>query len=369
MRRKTFLHAAAVLAIALSATPSLAGVPIESQNLQDLYRAALAEGGSLVVYAGGDTAGQQDGFKAAFEKQFPGVTLQVVVDYSKFHNARLEYQFARNQVKADLVMLQTLQDFPRWKAQGRLLNYKPAGWDAVYSDFKDKDGAFVGVFVDAFSNVVNTKQLTPEQIPTEMRDYLKPALKGRIVTTYPNDDDAVLYWFKLAVDKYGWDFVHQFKAQNGYFVRGTQAPADDVESGKAAATFSTDGMLTPDASAQSRFVLPKSDPFVSWAQRAAILKQAAHPAAAKLYLNWLLDKETQKNVWYMWSSRTDVPAPVGYKPIWQYRNTDVNGFEKFIHQREAVELFRQQITLILGEVKGEPSPGLPGLLPTRALPH
>lgn len=71
----------------------------------------------------------------------------------------------------------------------------------------------------------------------------------------------------------------------------------------------------------------------------------------------------------MWSSRTDVPAPAGYKPIWQYRNTDVNGFEKFMRQREAVELFRQQITLILGEVKGEPSPGLPGLLPTQALPH
>jgi len=49
LSRKTFLHATAVLAIALSATPSLAGVPIESQDLQDLYQAALAEGGSLFV--------------------------------------------------------------------------------------------------------------------------------------------------------------------------------------------------------------------------------------------------------------------------------------------------------------------------------
>lgn len=38
-----------------------------------------------------------------------------------------------------------------------LLNYKPIGWDKVYPAFKDKDGSWTGVFVDAFSNVVNTK--------------------------------------------------------------------------------------------------------------------------------------------------------------------------------------------------------------------
>ena len=44
-------------------------------------------------------------------------------------------------------------------------------------------------------------------------------------------------------------------------VRGTQAPADEVEAGTAAVTFSTDGALSPDASANSRFVLPKTNLF------------------------------------------------------------------------------------------------------------
>lgn len=366
-------HKKSVLIFALACaflTPmAYANTAIDTKNLDQLYQDAINEGGKLVIYAGGDTAGQQDGFKNAFEKRFPKIKANIVVDYSKYHNARIDYQLSKGQVKADLVMLQTLQDFPRWKKQGVLLNYKPAAWQHIYPAFRDKDGAYTGVFVDAFSNVVNTQQLTSTQTPTEMTDYLKPELKGKIVTTYPNDDDAVLFWFKLAVDKYGWDFVEKFKDQNGYFVRGTQAPADDVESGKAAATFSTDGMLTPAQGAQSKFVLPKSDPFVSWAQRAAILKQAKHPAAAKLYLNWLLDKDTQQSVWYMWSARTDVPTPKGYKAIWDYRNTDVNAFEKFMSDRATVEAFRQKITLILGEVRGEPSTGNVGLMPTQALPH
>ncbi|MEQ9880360.1 extracellular solute-binding protein [Pectobacterium aroidearum] len=359
----------AFTALMATAATSYAAVEADKRPINELYQNALREGGIVTVYAGGDTPGQQDGIKQAFEKRFPGMKLNVIVDYSKFHDARIDNQLATNTLVPDVVQLQTLQDYPRWKKEGVLLNYKPIGWDKVYPAFKDKDGSWTGVFVDAFSNVVNTKLIAENAWPTEANDYLRPDLKGSIVLTYPNDDDAVLFWFKQVVDKYGWEYVAKFKEQNPVYVRGTQAPADDVESGKSAATFSTDGALAPDQNANSRFVLPKSDPFVSWAQRAAIFKQAKHPESAKLYLSWLLDKETQSNVWYMWSVRTDVAPPAGYKPIWEYKNTSPQAFADFMSDRAAVESFRAQIGLYLGEVKGEPSPGHLGLHPKEALPH
>ncbi|QKJ02862.1 ABC transporter substrate-binding protein [Yersinia mollaretii ATCC 43969] len=339
----------------------------ETRSLDELYRSALDEGGTVIVYAGGDTSTQQNGIKKAFEDRFPGMKLDVIVDYSKFHDARIDNQLATDSLIPDIAQLQTLQDYPRWKQDGLLLNYKPVGWDKIWPDFRDKDGAWTGVFVDAFSNVVNTTLLAQKDWPREMKDYLRPELKGRIVVTYPNDDDAVLFWFKQAVEHYGWDYVAKFNMQNPIYVRGTQAPADDVESGKAVATFSTDGALVPDAKARSRFILPEHDPFISWAQRAAIFKKAKHPEAAKLYLNWLLDKKTQKEVWYMWSVRTDVTPPEGYKPIWEYKNTSHKAFEAFMNDRAAVERFRTQIGLYLGEVKGEPSPGWLGVHPQHAL--
>lgn len=344
-------------------------VAVETRSLDELHEAALAEGGRLIVYAGGDTAGQQDGIKRAFEERFPGVTLDIVVDYSKFHDARIDNQLATNTLVPDVVQLQTLHDFPRWKAEGVLLPYKPRGWEAIYDAFKDPDGAYTGIFADAFSNVVNTDLIPEKDWPREASDYLRPDLKGKIVVTYPNDDDAVLFWFKQVVDEYGWDYVARFKEQEPIYVRGTQAPADQVEAGTAAATFSTDGALIPSPEAHSRFVLPNKDPFVSWAQQAAIFKGAKNLAAAELYLNWLLDKETQSKVWYMWSVRTDVSAPAGYKPIWEYENSDPTAFGRFMEDREAVERFRTQIGLYLGEVEGEPSPGYPGLHPEKALPH
>ncbi len=344
-------------------------VVTETRSLEELHKAAMVESGRLIVYAGGDTAGQQDGMKKDFEDRFPGMTLDIIVDYSKFHDARIDFQLATGTLVPDVAQLQTLQDFPRWKQEGVLQAYKPAGWDAIYKEFRDDDGYFTGIFVDAFSNVVNSTLIPKSEWPTEAKDYLRPNLKGKIVVTYPTDDDAVLFWFKQVVDKYGWEYVEAFAKQEPMYVRGTQAPADDVESGKAEATFSTDGGLIPWKDTVSRFVLPEKDPFVSWAQQAAIFKEAKHPEAAKLYLNWLLDKDTQSKVWYMWSVRIDVPPPAGYLPIWEYDNGDPTAFGQFMSDRAAVERFRTQIGLFLGEPKGEPSPGHLGLHPEKALSH
>lgn len=369
-RRNALMLTAGASIVAASGACAARETLVEQRGLDVLHKAAIAEGGRVIVYAGGDTPGQQDGIKKAFEGRFPGVTLDVIVDYSKFHEARIDNQIATNTLVPDIIQIQTLQNFPRWKREGVLQPYKPLGWDKVYPPFKDEDGAFTGVFVDAFSNLVNTRLLPDEKMwPREARDYLRPEFKNRIVTTYPTDDDAVLFWFKQVVDKYGWGFVSAFAGQNPIYVRGTQAPSDMVESGQAAVTFSTDGSLVPADGAITRFVLPKDDPFVAWPQQAAILKGAKHPEAAKLYLSWLLDKETQAKVWYMWSVRTDVPPPTGYKPIWDYRNGDPTAFGKFLADRGAVERFRAQIGLYLGEAKGEPSPGHLGLHPEKALSH
>ncbi|MDO5658435.1 MAG: extracellular solute-binding protein [Paracoccus sp. (in: a-proteobacteria)] len=358
------------LAAVLLAAPALADIGPETRTLDQIHQAALAEGGRVIVYAGGDTAGQQDGMKQAFETRFPGMVLDIIVDYSKFHEARIDNQIATDTLVPDVVQIQTLQNFPRWKADGVLEPYKPLNWEHIYEPFRDADGAYTGIFVDAFSNVVNTELLPdPSTWPREARDYLRPDLKGRIVLTYPTDDDAVLFWFKQVVDQYGWGYVADLAAQEPIFVRGTQAPADMVESGEAVASFSTDGALIPWEGTVSRFVLPEHDPFVAWPQQAAILKGARRPEGAKLYLNWLLDDETQANTWYMWSVRTDIAPPEGYKPIWDYPNGDPLAFGRFMADREEVERFRSQIGLYLGEAQGEPSPGHPGLHPEVALPH
>ncbi|POM57400.1 ATP-binding cassette (ABC) Superfamily, partial [Phytophthora palmivora] len=60
---------------------TVGAVEEETKTLDELYTDALAEGGRLIFYHGGDLANQQDSLKAAFEDTFPGINVTMIVDY------------------------------------------------------------------------------------------------------------------------------------------------------------------------------------------------------------------------------------------------------------------------------------------------
>lgn len=167
----------------------------ESRTLDDIHQAALAEGGIVTLWHGGDEKSQQSRLKTAFEARFPGMTLNVTVDLSKYHDGRLDEQLANGHVHVDSVMLQTLHDFPRWKREGALLNYAPINFSSIYPDFRDVDAAYHAIAVFGWSNLWNTNKTAAT--PKEYIDYLAPEYKDKLVLTYPNDDDAVLFAFDL----------------------------------------------------------------------------------------------------------------------------------------------------------------------------
>ncbi|WP_175782784.1 ABC transporter substrate-binding protein [Burkholderia anthina] len=333
----------------------------ESRQLDTLYRQALGEGGTLTVYAGGDTRDANLPIADAFEQRFPGIRIRILTDLSKFQDARIDHQIETGHVTADVVHLQTVQDFDRWKKEGVLLRYIPnIGWGRIPSNLKDSDGYYTGFAIYHLGIVVNTGNATSNPIPRNAQDLLDPRFRGKIVLTYPNDDDAVLFIFHQLVKQYGWHYVDALVKQNPVLRRGTLGSADDVASGKFAVTLSGSFPLTPPPGSAARNVIPADD-FMTWPQTAAILKDTQHPAAAKLYLNWLLSREFQGGPLVgQWPIRVDVRPPAGYLPVWNYRNTNPAEFATFMQDRAALERFRAQLTLYFGEVKGADPTGHTG---------
>jgi ABC-type Fe3+ transport system substrate-binding protein len=336
----------------------------ETKSLDTLYQEALAEGGDLVVYAGGDIAAQQDATKNAFRARFPNMKMNMIVDYSKFHDVRVDNQFATNTLVAYVVQLQTLQDFPRWKQQGRLLLYKPAGFSKVYDKLKDPQGAWTAIQVIAFSLMYDVAAVG-DFVPKSPKELINPEWTGKIASSYPNDDDAALYLYKLYAETYGWDWISKLAAQNMQFARGTHTPAAAVNSHQKVIGLAGSGSLIAPSTAPSKWSVADGHPFLAWGQRAAILKDAKHTTAAKLYMNWQLSVARQEAAFNGWSVRTDISPAGALKPIWQYRNANMDGFVAFMADRAEVERWRQTFTLYFGEVKGDPSPGWFGLHPGR----
>lgn len=339
---------------------AFAAVREEVKSLDTLYEEAVAEGGELVVYAGGDIASQQDATVKAFQARFPKIRLTMVVDYSKFHDVRVNNQLATGKPVPDVVQLQTLQNFARWKQRGELLPYKPAGFSKIHRDFRDPDGAWNAIAVIAFSYLYDPAAVG-DAAPASPKDLVNPAWRGKIASSYPNDDDATLFLYKSYVDAYGWNWMAQLAAQDIQFARGTHTPAAALRAQQKAIGLGASGSLTAPASAPVQWAVAQGQPFLAWGQRAAILKQAQHPSAAKLYMNWQLSPERQQAAFNGWSVRTDVTPAGGLKPIWTYPNAHIAEFAAFMADRAEVERWRQTFTLYFGEVKGEPSPGWFGL--------
>ncbi|EMF51291.1 MULTISPECIES: ABC transporter substrate-binding protein [Streptomyces] len=333
----------------------------EKKSLDELYADARREGGELVIYAGGDLPDQQDATKQAFVSQFPDIKLTMVVDYSKYQDVRIDNQLATDTLVPDVVQLQTVQDFARWKAMGVLQRYKPAGFSALYPQFRDPDGAWVSIAVFAFSYMYD--QTLGSDGPATPRDLADPRWKGAISSTYPHDDDAVLYLYKLYTEAYGWDWIRRLAAQNVEFGRGSFTPIVSVASGQKRVGIGGVGSLTGPIAPGVKWAAPDGHPFMAWGQRAAILARAKHPAAAKLYLNWQLSRAVQEQSFDGWSVRTDVTPAGGLKPIWKYPNAHLDGFPRFMADRAEVERWKQTFALYFGEVHGAPTPGSLGLHP------
>ena len=110
---------------------------IETRSLDELHKAALAEGGELLVYGGGDLPNGSAGTERAFNARFPGMKIRILVDRSKYHHVRIDNQLALGKLACDAVHILSINAYDRWKADGQLMPYKPAG---LGSDLSGSEG-------------------------------------------------------------------------------------------------------------------------------------------------------------------------------------------------------------------------------------
>ncbi|MCW1961271.1 ABC transporter substrate-binding protein [Chryseobacterium viscerum] len=321
----------------------------ENKEIELLYNQAQKEGNEITVWGGGDDPGELNWIKSEWEKDFPKIKMNIRVDLSKFLDVEIDDQLTNNNLTPDIVHIQTLHDFYRWKNQGVLENFKPVQWDKIPDDIKDQDGAFTPVFMVTFAMLVNRNKVN--STPKSYTDILQPAYKDNLMLTYPHDDDAVLYLYKKIVDQYGWDFIDKLIQQNPKWIRGTAAPAYQVAKGNVLGTIGAAGVFDKSKDSNAEVVLPVKDPFLTWAQTSAIFKISKHKAAAKLYMTWLLSKKIQ-SIWSEWSVRTDMPNKSGYPSYRNYPNTSPTDFTKFMLDRSSVESFSKAMEAKIGPIKG-----------------
>jgi len=337
-------------AAALSFILSLGfAVCARAQSMDDLYEKAKLEK-ELVIYGGGPTSLYEVPAKA-FEAKYPGIKVTIHAGFSNVHDEKINQQLKAGNLDADLAILQTVQDYIRWKKEGVLARFKPAAWDAVDASFKDADGYYIGVFVTSVSYAFNRDLVNPEDAPKSAMDFLKPEFKGKMASCYPHDDDITLYLFYTLVQRYGWDWMTKYIANGAQFIQGHLGVSRALASGEASVSVDSNPNLSLREQRTGKPVeiaFSKIDPTPVWAQTAATFKASPHPNAARLFLAWFLEKEQQGKL-DTWSPRGDVPPPAGLPPLFSLKLA--NDYPAFISNTELVADLRKRFEALTGPVQ------------------
>jgi ABC-type Fe3+ transport system substrate-binding protein len=310
------------MAIRCSLTAAAAvssGLPLHAQSMDELYAKAKLE--QKVSLVGAGPSEPYEHWIREFQDRYPGVTISFTGGLSNGLNRRVDQQIASGKMETDLAIFQTIQDFVRWKRAGALAMFRPEGFETIDPAFRDEDGAFTSVSVNLVQYAFNTNLVQAADVPKSALDFLKPQFHGALITTDPTEDDASLLTFRGIINKYGWDYMDKYMAQRPAFVtNGHAAVSNAIAAGEKLATFdstSTTPRLTRDGK-PIQAVLSQSDDIPVFLVAIALFKDAPHPNAAKLFIDWYLAKEQQSRTG-AFSGRADVAPPEGFKPLSSYK--------------------------------------------------
>jgi ABC-type Fe3+ transport system substrate-binding protein len=222
--------------------------------------------------------------------------------------------------------------------------------DKIDPRSRDKDGAWIAVNQNPIFYGYNTEQVQQNAVPRLATEFLRPLFKGKLITAYPADDDASLFAFATIVQKYGWGYMTQYMKQQPKFVQGHLGVAHSIGSGESLASFDTTVSSALDvqhAGGKIALAGPTDDYLPIFFTAEAILKDAPHPNAAKLFVTWFLSKEWQSRTG-VYSSRSDVPPPAGLPQLSSYRLEE--RYAEFVSSENQVADLRKRFESYTGPV-------------------
>jgi ABC-type Fe3+ transport system substrate-binding protein len=341
-----------LFAAAMAAVPLVfSALPLCAETLDELYAKAKAEG-ALSIYGGGPARLYESWIKE-YEARFPGIKVTLTGGYAGGLAPAIDKQIAERKLTVDFVTFQAVQEFIRWKREGVLLPFKFEGFEALDPRFRDSEGAYTPIGVFAIAPAYNATVLARADAPRSALDFLKPSFRGKLITAYPHDDDATLFAFHTIVKKYGWKYMDDYMAMAPRFIQGHLGVVRSVAAGESAATFDMmlhHTMVEKSEGKPIEVAFPDSDAIPIWGQLGAIFKDAPHPNAAKLWLQWYMAKEQQARIG-TWSARNDVPPPFGLKPILDYNVA--NDLAELVTDPARLAELRQRYESYTGEVKNK----------------
>ena len=288
---KKFLALLLAAMMALSCTAFAAAEEVDA----DLLAAAKAEG-ELIVYGSAEEA-----YVSAACKHFEEL-YGIKVSYQRLSTGEVQAKITEENgnPSADVWFGGTSDPYAEAASAGLLLPYEAKNAShLVNQNYRDKDGAWYGIYKGILGFMVNTEELARMnlEVPQDWDDLLKPEYKGLIWLSNPATAGTAQLVINTMVQMKGHDAAREyFKALDANIAQYTKSgsgPSKKVGIGECVIGigFLHDGITQIlDGYDNIQLVIPSSGTSFEIGAT-AIFKGAKHENAAKLWVEYALSPD------------------------------------------------------------------------------
>lgn len=293
-----------------------------------------------VIWYGGGSSEIDETLGKNFSKKYPFLQAKKFRIQSQRLLIRFEAESKAGKHVADIVRT-TDWYIDIFKKKGLLLKYESPERKFFPNELKDPDGHYTALYKFLHALAYNTRLVRKQDLPRSYDDLLDPKWKDNLGV-----EDAAYVWFvnllKIKGEAQGIEYMKKLARQNVSLRSGTTFLANLVATGEIP--------LVLDLYAYNVERLKQKGAPIDWhvlepaivhTVVGGINKNAPHPNAAKLFMDYLLSEEGQKT--YLSESlepaRTGIDAPWVPKGIKLHINNPEIGDRVGHYQKLFAEIF------------------------------
>jgi iron(III) transport system substrate-binding protein len=238
---------------------------------------------------------QFEKFSEPFRRRYPFVKTQYTRTTGEALTTKILQEISARQLGADVILINnyTHRIFMKKKI---ITAYTPPTAANFPAGFIDKQGYWVGFYLVPYAITYNTTLVSKGNAPKSFDDLLHPRWKGQISLEREEYLVTQSHLQYLGQPK-GIDYFKRLARQDLILINGHSKQAILLTAGEFPIIMYSDIARTEELKRKGAPVeWVRAEPHITVLVSAAITREARHPAAARLFMNYLAADEGQKEV-------------------------------------------------------------------------
>ncbi len=259
-------------------------------DLAALEKGARQEG-SITWYVAQIDAERAEEIGRAFTADYPGISVSVIRTTGQVAFQRLMMDIKNHTPQCDVFSATDASHLPILQDRKELAAFSPENAAAMMPQFArvSDPGHYYVTNAARYLLIYNTRKVPADQAPKAWTDLLDPKWKGQVALGHPAFSGCT-GTLALALKRlYGWEFFEKLAKNNPRIGRSAADPVTLITAGECLVGPASAGGAYPALDKGNPIgIVNPSDGVVVCQAPSGIPINAPHPAAARLFMEWLM---------------------------------------------------------------------------------